>query len=242
MMKNPVEVSGAKSSKIVFEESDESSDEETEIERELAEFTFEELQNARADGSHTIHLKPTQDKKHSRANKNRPSEVTCKKPVSRYREIVQVPKKVVRDPRFESLCGTLNEDGFKKRYNFLYEDNLPSEKQELGKQLRKTNDPEMTKELKNRISWIDRQLKSGSVNSAEAQILAEHKKKAREAAKQGKKPYYIKKSDVRTQMLVQKFEDLKKKGNVTSFIEKKRRKNAAKDHKYMPYRRSVNDE
>ncbi|KAL9670638.1 hypothetical protein QQ045_008192 [Rhodiola kirilowii] len=151
---NPVEISGAKSGKIVFKESHESSDEEIEIERQLAEFTFEELQNARADGSHAIHLKPTQEKKHSRANKNRPSEVTCKKPVSRHRDIVQVRKNEARDPRFESLCGTLIEDGFKKRYNFLYEDSIPSKKQELEKQLKKIDNPDITKELKNRISWI----------------------------------------------------------------------------------------
>uniref|UniRef100_A0A7N0TRA6 rRNA biogenesis protein RRP36 n=2 Tax=Kalanchoe fedtschenkoi TaxID=63787 RepID=A0A7N0TRA6_KALFE len=154
MMKSP-EASGAKPSKIVFEESDESSsDEEADIQKELAEFTFEELQKARADGSHAIHLKSIQERKHSRANKNRPMEVTCKKPVSRYRETIQVPKKVVRDPRFESLCGTLVEDGFRKRYNFLFEDNLPAEKKELQKQLKKTKDPGITKQLKNRISWI----------------------------------------------------------------------------------------
>ncbi|KAK8703283.1 hypothetical protein V6N13_021605 [Hibiscus sabdariffa] len=36
---------------------------------------------------------------------------------------------VARDPRFESLCGTLDVDGFRRRYNFLFESNLPAERE-----------------------------------------------------------------------------------------------------------------
>ncbi|GMQ05257.1 hypothetical protein CsSME_00050358 [Camellia sinensis var. sinensis] len=102
------------SSKIKFDESDEhesSSEDEREIERELADVTFEDLQKARSNGSHAVYKKPNSEKKGGRANKNRPMEVSAKKPVSRFREVIQVPKKVVRDPRFESLCGNFDEDG-----------------------------------------------------------------------------------------------------------------------------------
>ncbi|KAK8503820.1 hypothetical protein V6N12_018994 [Hibiscus sabdariffa] len=58
---------------------------------------------------------------------------------------------VARDPRFESLCGTLDVDGFRRRYNFLFESNLPAERE---KRLKKTKDPKVTSELKNHISWI----------------------------------------------------------------------------------------
>ncbi|PIN07723.1 hypothetical protein CDL12_19704 [Handroanthus impetiginosus] len=127
----------ATSSKIRFDDSDDhvsSSEDEGELERELAEVTFEELQRARSDGSEMVYRKPNTEKKGSRANKNRPMEMSSKKPVGRFREVIQVPKKVVRDPRFESLCGTLDVDGFKKRYNFLYENTLPAEREELKKQ------------------------------------------------------------------------------------------------------------
>lgn len=43
------------------------------------------------------------------------------------------------------------------------------------------------------ISFQDKQLKSGSAKNIDAEILAKHKKKEREAAKHGKRPYYIKK-------------------------------------------------
>lgn len=244
--------SAASSSKIKFEEferedeevpSDTSSEDEDEIERELAEVTFEDLQKARSDGSHLVYKKDNQEKKSGRANKNRPMEASAKKPVGRFREVVQAPKKVVRDPRFETLCGKLDVDGFRKRYDFLFEQTLPAEKEELKKQLKKTNDPNAVDELKNRLAWVDKQLKlESSAKSNDAAILAQHKKKEKEAAKHGKRPFYLKKSEIRKQRLVEKYNSLKASGKLESYIEKRRRKNASKDHKYMPYRRPANNE
>ncbi|PSR91520.1 Ribosomal RNA processing protein [Actinidia chinensis var. chinensis] len=229
----------ATSSKIKFEESEEresSSENEGEIERELADVTFEELQKARSNGSHAVYRKPNSEKKGGRANKNRPMEASAKKPVGRFREVIQVPKKVVRDPRFESLCGNFDVEGFKKRYSFIYENELPAEREELKRLMKKSNDPAVIEESKNRISLIDKQLKSASKHS-DRDILAKHKRKEREAAKQGKKPFYLKKSEIQKQRLVEKYEELKASGKLESFLEKRRRKNAAKDHRYMPYRR-----
>lgn len=234
------------SSKIRFDDSDEhessSEDEEKEIEQELADVTFEELQRARSDGSDTVYRKFNSEGKSSRANKNRPMEMSSKKPVSRFREIIQVPKKATRDPRFESLCGQVDVERFKKRYNFLYEDNLPAEKEELKKQIRKSNDPEEISDLKSRVSWIDKQLKSAGMKHTGRDILAEHKKKEREAVKQGKQPYYLKKSEIRKRIHIKKYEELKAADKVEAYIEKKRRKNASKDHRFLPYRRPGDQE
>ncbi|XP_022141752.1 ribosomal RNA processing protein 36 homolog [Momordica charantia] len=235
------------SSKQVMEESEdlESSSpedfvdsEEENIERELADVTFEELQRARSDGSHSTYQKTNQEKKGGRANKNRPMEVSSKKPVSRFREVIQAPKNMVRDPRFESLSGTLDVEGFKKRYNFIYENNLPAEKEELKKQLRKTNDPNVVEELKKQIFWIDKQFKSDTTKRVDAAILAKHKNKEREAAKLGKKPFYLKKSEIRKQRLIEKYNTLKSTGKLDAYMERRRRKNAAKDRRYVPYGRS----
>ncbi|KAE8727013.1 putative Transcriptional corepressor SEUSS [Hibiscus syriacus] len=249
-MKKPFK-SVATSSKTHFEESEEEmessseeeksddsidSEEEEEIERELAEVTFEELQKARADGSDSVSRKPHSDTKHRRANKNRPMELSSKKPLRSFRQVIQAPKKVARDPRFESLCGKLDVDGFRKRYNFLFENNLPAERE-------------------------DKQLKFESAKNTDAEILAAHKKKEKEAVKHGKRPFYLKKcnvtnpllaldflikkeivSEIRKQRLVEKYKKLKASGKLESFIEKKRRKNAAKDHRFMPYRRPNNNE
>ena len=43
------------------------------------------------------------------------------------------------------------------------------------------------------MAFQDKQLKSDSSKRTEAEILAEHKKKEREKAKQGKQPFFIKK-------------------------------------------------
>lgn len=224
------------------EEEDEEEDQEEEIERELADVTFEELQKARSDGSHSVYQKSNEAKKTGRANKNRPMETSSKKPVNRFREVVQVPKKVVRDPRFETLCGKLDVTGFRKRYDFLFENNLPAEREELKKRLKKINHPEEINNLKYRITWIDKQLKFESRKHTDVAILAEHKKKEREAVKHGKRPYYLKKSEIRKQRLIEKYNSLKASGKLESFIEKRRRKNASKDHRYMPYRRSGDSE
>ncbi|MED6182049.1 hypothetical protein PIB30_025125 [Stylosanthes scabra] len=217
-------------------------EEEEEIKKELADVTFEELQRARSNGTLSFFQKHKEDKKHKRANKNRPMEASSKKPVSTFREVIQAPKKVVRDPRFESLCGKLDSEGFRKRYNFLYESDLPSEREALKKELKKCKNPEKLHEIEERLSWIDKQLKSGnSAKRIDAEILAKHKKKEREAAKQGKRPFYLKKSEVRKQRLVEKYKDLKSSGKLEAFVEKRRRRNAAKDHRYMPYRRSGDD-
>ncbi|KAJ7952372.1 ribosomal RNA processing protein 36-like [Quillaja saponaria] len=232
----------ASSSRIQFKESNEDcssipSEDEEEIENELADVTFEELQKARSNGSHLVFQKPKEEKMSRRANKNRPMEASSKKPVPTFRDIVQAPKKVARDPRFESLCGTLDTEGFRKRYNFLFENELPAEKEALHKKLKKCKDPKIINEVEERISWIDKQLKSDTTKRADADILAKHKKKEREAAKQGKRPFYMKKSEIREQRLIEKYKELKASGKLEKFIEKKRRKNAAKDHKFMPYRR-----
>ena len=36
-----------------------------------------------------------------------------------------------RDPRFDSLSGTLDTDRFRKRYAFLYDEQLPAEREEI---------------------------------------------------------------------------------------------------------------
>ncbi|XP_073129904.1 uncharacterized protein [Henckelia pumila] len=233
----------ATSSKITFDDSDDiASEDEIEIERELAEVTFEELQRARSDGSEMVYRKTNTEKKGGRANKNRPMEISSKKPVGRFREVVQVPKRVVCDPRFESLCGNLDVEGFKKRYNFLYENELPAEKEKLKKQMKKAKNPEVKTELKDHIARIDKELKFATKKHTENEILAKHKQKEREAAKQGKQPYYLKKSEIRKQKLMEKYKELKESGKLEAFIERKRRKNAAKDRRYMPYRRPTGQE
>ncbi|KAH9790430.1 ribosomal rna processing protein 36 [Citrus sinensis] len=171
------------SRKIKFEEFKEedhkttsvsSSEEKDEIERELAEIRFEDLQKARSDGLNLVYRKINQ------ANKNRPMANGAKQLVIRFRKVVQAPKRVyafalvVCDSRIESLCGNLHFEGFRKRYYFLFENNLPAGKEELKKQLKKSIDANAIENMKKWISWIFE-----SAKSTDATLLAKQKKKER---------------------------------------------------------------
>lgn len=56
----------------------------------------------------------------------------------------------------------------------------------------------------------------------------------REAVKQGKKPFFLKRSEQRRQELIRRFRDLKATGRLEKVMAKRRKKNAAKDHRYVP--------
>jgi ribosomal RNA-processing protein 36 len=195
-------------------ESESDSDAERELERALADVPFGELQRARADGSlggRGFSAAAAAQKKARRASKKRPMEISTKVRPPRFREIIQVPKKVVRDPRFEPVYGPVDKEGFRKRYNFLFDDELPAEKEKLQKSIKKSKDPNAIEEMKSRITWIDKQLRSHPKKNVESEILREHIKKEREATKTGKRPYYLKKSEIRERKLMNKYNELKVK-------------------------------
>jgi ribosomal RNA-processing protein 36 len=54
----------------------------------------------------------------------------------------------------------------------------------------------------------------------------------------GAKPFYLKKSEKRKRELVAKYEELKAAGQLDKFMAKRRKKNSAKDHRYVPSRRT----
>ncbi|KAL6601302.1 hypothetical protein ACP70R_044522 [Stipagrostis hirtigluma subsp. patula] len=232
------EVSSSSGSEL-DSESDGDDERERELESVLADVPFGELQRARADGSLAARASyAAAEKKARRASKKRPMEISSKVRPPRLREVIQVPKKVVRDPRFEPIYGSVDKEGFRKRYNFLFDDEFPAEKERLQKMIKKSKDPNAIEEMKSQITWIDKQLKSHPQKNVESEILREHIKKEREAAKTGKRPYYLKKSELRKRKLENKYNELKDAGKLDAFMERRRRKNASKDHRYMPYGRN----
>ena len=61
------------------------------------------------------------DPPQKRTSKSAPTEMTSKRPVSRFREAVALPATGARDPRFDAAIGPVNEDQFRKNYGFLKE-------------------------------------------------------------------------------------------------------------------------
>eukprot|EP00250_Pteridium_aquilinum_P024696 c29465_g1_i1 orf=99-806(+) len=210
--------------------------EEEDLQGQISQIPFEELQKARSNGSSSFRPLPEKSIP-KRANKNRPAEMSSKKPVSRFREVIQAPKRVIRDPRFESLCGSYEESKFKTSYSFLYDEELPAERMRLQELLKKGKSGAASEEVQKHINWIDTQLKEEQLRRKRAQKSNEQKLKEKEAVKQGKKPFYAKKSVSRKEELVAKYKELKASGKLEAFLAKRRKKNAAKDHRYIPYRR-----
>ena len=71
---------------------------------------------------------------------HRPREMSSKRPVSRFREVVPVVKDKLsetRDPRFEETAGKLNSDLFKKSYAFV-DELKKKEKQLIKREVHKT--------------------------------------------------------------------------------------------------------
>ncbi|KAH0913299.1 hypothetical protein HID58_036620 [Brassica napus] len=64
------------------------------------------------------------------------------------------------------------------------------------------------------------------------------KRKKEKLQKMGKKLYYLKQSEIRKQELNKEYNSLK----LSLFLDKRRKKNATKDHRYMPYRRADTSE
>jgi ribosomal RNA-processing protein 36 len=61
----------------------------------------------------------SQIKTFTRLNKNRPQELSSKKPCSTYRNIFQVKKRECIDPRFSSAFGEYKPELFRKSYSFI---------------------------------------------------------------------------------------------------------------------------
>ena len=74
-------------------------------------------------------------------------------------------------------------------------------------------------------------------NSKFKEKLSSIKSEERNKVKQGKKPYFLKKSAVKDIILEEKFAELKKEGKLNSFLAKKRKKNTSKDRRTLPYAR-----
>jgi len=170
-----------------------------------------------------------------RENKNRPIEISSKKPVSRYREVIEVKKKKSRDPRFDNLSGKYNEDLFKKSYKFLSEME-ENEMNMIQDKIKKTKNP-LEKEKLNRVYQSLKSKKQTEKEKERRQaIKREWRKKEMQRVKEGKKPFYLKKADLKRMELIDKYKNTKSK-SIDKILEKRRKRNASKEHKLMPRRR-----
>ncbi|CDR98626.1 uncharacterized protein SPSC_02410 [Sporisorium scitamineum] len=199
-----------------------------------------------------------------RANKNAPTEISSKRPVSRRRNVIETASSQVRDPRFESLSGSVNKDLFAKSYSFLpemFKDELNTLKKTLAK-LKKQESTQAGPKAKSEQALAIREERAkveAALRRAEG-LAGERERRARESAVKGKikvqnkervekglLPFYPKKSEIRQMLLKDKYDRLSGAGNedgkrasgqekkqLKKALERRRRKNAQKEKREMP--------
>ena len=121
-----------------------------------------------------------------------------------------------------------------KRYSFLFDETLPAERDSLVAQLKKTKSQSARAQLQSRLTQVTQALRAEESRRAAERAMGERRQRERSAVAAGKRPYYPKASQLRKEALAAKFEELKKSGKLAQALEKRRKKNAAKDHRYMP--------
>lgn len=170
---------------------------------------------------------------HARSSKHAPAVQSSKRAVSRKRKVVDVKKPAFRDPRFDSITGPKpDEETLRKRYGFL-DDYKKSEMAELRDAIKKTKNEADKEKLKKKLTSMESQQKTQEKKDQQQNVLREHKKKEKELIKQGKQPFFLKKSEQKQLALVERFQNMKSKDRDRA-IERRRKKATAKERKNMP--------
>lgn len=174
----------------------------------------------------------------SRTSKHAPTAQSSKYQVSRKRIVVDVPKRVVRDPRFDAVHQHNAHPGnSEKAYSFL-RDYQKSEISELKAAIKKTKNEDEKETLRRKLGSMENRLKAKEAKEREQEIIRRHRKEERDKIKQGKNPYYLKRKDIKEKALLEKFKGMKSKER-EKLIDKRRRKEGQKEKKRMPDARRV---
>ncbi|KAF4988638.1 hypothetical protein FDECE_14972 [Fusarium decemcellulare] len=175
--------------------------------------------------------KSKNDPKPKRSSKHAPQEQTSKRPVSRRREIIPDTRRQYRDPRFDPLVGRVDEEKASRAYAFL-DEYREKEMADLKAQIKKTKDPNAKDDLKRQLQAMESRKKARKRKEEADNLLKEHRKKEKELVAQGKTPFYLKKSEQKKQLLVNRYEGMSK-GQVNRAIGRKRKKVAGKEKKEL---------
>ncbi|KAJ2402371.1 rRNA biogenesis protein rrp36 [Coemansia sp. RSA 2559] len=176
--------------------------------------------------------------KHRRSDKNKPTIMSSKWPVGRFRQVVEIPKATIRDPRFDSLSGNFNEDLYEKTYAFL-DDQQKNEMEFLEKQAQKlkNSDPDEARRVQMALGSMKSQVAAKNQKKKQQELKRKHRKMELDAAQHGKKPYFLKKRELKDLEAAEKFSKLKDSSKLNTYLEKRRKRNASKEHRRMPYQR-----
>ncbi|XP_036323455.1 ribosomal RNA processing protein 36 homolog [Rhagoletis pomonella] len=172
-----------------------------------------------------------------RLNKNRPREFSAKRQVP-FISVEQKNKgqaeEEVRDPRFDSNCGDFKVNHFKENYKFLVKIRQ-KDIIRLRKQLRETENSEERERLQKEIQSLANKNLEDKKWHLKQESLNREKLEIKQTIQKGGRPHYITKRERRAKELVQQFEQLKESGKLSKHLEKRRKKNAAKDRRQLGF-------
>ncbi|KAK0416764.1 hypothetical protein QR680_012670 [Steinernema hermaphroditum] len=174
------------------------------------------------------------DNKFKRENRNRPREVSCKKPVSVYRNVYGENTRISKkkkgfDPRFDGRCGEFDAMEHDEDYNFL-NDIRKKEKETLKKEYKKIRmaDPEKAARVKKAILAMENREKSRKEVEMKREVVEEVRQSNIERMHKGMKPIFVSNGQIKRRQLEKKFESLKKTGKLQRYMERKAKKNDRK--------------
>ncbi|EEB09754.2 DUF947 family rRNA processing protein [Schizosaccharomyces japonicus yFS275] len=166
-------------------------------------------------------------------SKHAPVEMSSKRAVPRFREVVHVPKPLRRDPRFDTLSGNLNVDKVKNNYGFVMEYRL-SEIKQLEQELKSCREQERRERIKEALKSLRSKLERRKEDERTARVLKEHRQSEKEKIRQGKKPFYLKKSEQKKLLQLDKYKSMEGTKALDRYMEKKQKRRAQKEKKRLP--------
>ncbi|TFK02517.1 Ribosomal RNA processing protein 36-like protein [Platysternon megacephalum] len=185
---------------------------ESDTKRELSLMSFEELLQLRNSVGTKAYQQMTSGKKplnHTKPrtkqwpSKQRPLEISAKKPVPFLRQVVSVKKTIVQ------------------------------------RQLKKSQNVEQREKLQQLLKRMTQQEEAQKERQRQREKELALKRAQREQAQLGRKPFYLKKSEKWKLELAEKYKVLKGSGKLESFLSKKRKRNAIKDKRRLPFRKNM---
>lgn len=202
------------------------------------------VREERASGAfdRTFHIRRPPEHALKRSKKSHPRELSSKRPVPVGRERClgiggegnkEYSVKNAFDPRFEEHCGELREEHVERNYAFV-----AGLREKRRKFLQETLQREQgNEEAATELRRLEEEDNRRTAIVRRRQILQEVRQKEKEAVKRGKKPFFLKDKDLHKLEMEAKYKELKQKGGVTKYIQKRRRKLTSKDRKLLPKRR-----
>lgn len=198
----------------------------------------------------------------ARSNKNRPSQLPIRRPVSKFRIAPGLranPKAEGCDPRFDhDGREPVNEAGWRKSYDFVFQKmheeaaemkQTLKESSKVAKRGRPRGGGEKKRRVRQRLLGEDdaaamrlelertqNRLAQDARRAKQERVRAEARSEEVAAVKEGKKPFFQKRSALRERELLSHFEELKREGKLEKFLAKKRKKMASKQHRSLPER------